>query len=81
MQKRNADGSWKINPMLALYGETPQKKCKTCVHLYYKQFAKKYHKCELRNNMNKTSSVSDHRVNWPACGNYKEEEVNTEVPQ
>jgi hypothetical protein len=80
-QTHNADGSWKINPMLAVAGETPGKKCKTCVWLCYKQFAKRYYKCRQRNNICAGSPVSEHRVNWPVCGKYKEEEVNTKVLQ
>jgi hypothetical protein len=76
MKERNADGSWKINPMIKLYGITEGKKCKNCVHLYYRQFAKKYFKCELREGRCAASPAADHRVNWPACGKF-EEETNT----
>jgi hypothetical protein len=73
MQERNADGSWKINPMIKLYGEMPGKKCKTCIHLFYRQFSKKYYKCELREGRCSRGPSSDHRVNFPACGKHEEE--------
>lgn len=67
-EQRNVDGSYKQNPMLRLYGETPGKKCKTCEHLCYNSLAKKYYKCRLRRIS--SSPATDHRVNWPACGKY-----------
>lgn len=69
---RNKDGSFKNNPMLLQHGKYGLgKKCKNCIHLVSKQYAKTYYKCELRNNVDKKSPKSDHRVNWEACGKYQ----------
>ena len=72
METRNADGSWKINPLHGFYGVLEGKKCKNCSHMYAKLFAKKYLKCDLRNNT--AGPSSDHRANWTACGKYMEDE-------
>ena len=56
------------NPMARVYGTFPGKKCKQCIHLYCKQFSKKYYKCRLRKNTN--GSATDHRVNWTACSKF-----------
>lgn len=62
----------KQNPMLRRYGAGPDgKKCKTCRHLYCKEFAGRYYKCDLRGDTN--GAGTDHRVNWPACGRHEEE--------
>jgi hypothetical protein len=61
----------KINPLIKAYGLTDSKKCKTCDHLFFKSYAKKYYKCDLRKNTNGPNS--DHRVNWPACGKYTDQ--------
>lgn len=67
---RNKSGSFNFNPCIPVYGNGPDgAKCKTCKHLYAKQFSKTYHKCELRGNSNGPST--DHRVNWPSCGKYE----------
>lgn len=59
------------NPMVMTYGKLPgNRKCKTCSHLFYKRFANKYYKCELRKNTG--GPATDHRVNWDACNKYQE---------
>ena len=72
MQIRNADGSWKINPMLKLYGEVPGKKCNTCSFLFYNETARKYYKCSFRKNT--YGPASDHRKFFSACGKYAEKD-------
>lgn len=77
-EERTKDGAYRNNPMIKIYGETPGKKCKTCVYLCYKQFNKKYYKCRMRpGTICKTSPKSDHRVNWPACGKYEQRNEET----
>lgn len=66
--------STSINPCVDVYGKGPEgKKCKDCIHLYAKQYSKRYYKCELRKNTN--GPRTDHRVYWPACGKHEEEWV------
>lgn len=66
---RNKDGSFTINPCIAVYGKGPEgTKCKTCDMLVYIQLSKRYYKCEMRNITN--GPASDHRVNFPSCGKY-----------
>lgn len=55
----------KVNPMCYAFGELPGFKCKDCTHLFFKQFARRYYKCELRKNTD--GAATDHQVNWPAC--------------
>lgn len=58
------------NPCIALYGPDPMgRTCKTCKHLYLKQYSGRYYKCDLRKNTN--GPGTDHRVKWPACGKYE----------
>ena len=56
--------------MLEVYGRTPGKRCRTCVHLVGKQWAKVYYKCELTRQSNGTKT--DWGRSWPACGEYEE---------
>lgn len=70
-ETRNVDGSWKVNPMGLVHGYTEGQKCKTCKHLCYKEYAKRYYKCSLRGGVDTASPQSDHRVNWPACAKYE----------
>ena len=59
------------NPMVKTYGYGPEgKRCKHCSHLFKKQYAGTYYKCDLRFNTN--GPGSDHRVNWSACGKFEE---------
>lgn len=67
------------NPMIAAYGPytvTPDVKCKDCKFLFYKQFARRYYKCEHRGNTN--GAATDHRKHWPACSKYKKRDGDIE---
>lgn len=61
-----------FNPMVRAYGrhEDPDLRCKNCKYLFYKQFARRYYKCDLRGNTNGTGT--DHRKHWPACKKHEE---------
>jgi hypothetical protein len=67
-EERTATGALRKNPMIRLFGETQGKKCKECLYLCYREFAKRYYKCQLRGCSG--SATTDHRVNWPACGRF-----------
>jgi hypothetical protein len=71
--KRNKGGGYIENPMHAVFGKNENERCKSCIHLVYKQYAKRYYKCELRGNVDKCSAASDHKVNWFACGKFEKE--------
>lgn len=59
------------NPMVRCYGRGPEnKRCKHCGHLFYKQFAGRYYKCELRGDSG--SARTDQRVNWNACAKFSQ---------
>ena len=59
------------NPCIRVYGFGPEgKRCASCAHLANVSFAKTYHKCRLRGVT--ANPKTDHRVRWPACGQYKE---------
>jgi hypothetical protein len=67
--KRKRAKAKKVNPMLASYGVGPEgAKCGGCSHLFVKEWAGRYFKCDLRGNTN--GPGTDHRVRWPACGRY-----------
>ena len=54
-----------------VYGPGPEgRTCKTCRHLYYRQFSKRYYKCAYREETG--GPGSDHRVGWNACAKYEE---------
>lgn len=60
--------------MLRRHGSGPEgKRCKHCAHIYRKEFAKNYYKCDLRGDTN--GPGTDHRVNWPACGKFEERKL------
>lgn len=62
------------NPMIAAYGTGPEgTKCRDCTHFGYKQFAKKYYKCELRGTI---GASTDHNYYFTACGKYEKEETH-----
>lgn len=66
---KSKSGSLTINPCIAVYGKGPEgTRCKSCSHLFAKNFGKKYYKCDLR----KCSGgpYTDHRVNFPTCGKF-----------
>lgn len=69
---RTKSGSLKRNPLLAVYGPGPEgAKCGSCSHLFRRGgTAGRYYKCDLRRVS--SSVVTDHRVRWPACGQYEE---------
>jgi hypothetical protein len=59
------------NPMVKSFGYGPEgKRCKHCFHLFKKQYAGTYYKCDYRINTN--GPGTDHRVNWAACSKFKE---------
>jgi len=65
----------KQNPMIRSVGNGPEgKRCKTCAFLIRKSYSKTYYKCQFRGNTN--GPGTDHKVNWPACSRYKEDEPN-----
>jgi hypothetical protein len=58
------------NPMVRSFGYGPEeKRCKHCSHLFKKQYAGTYYKCDLRINTN--GQGTDHRVNWSACSKFE----------
>lgn len=60
-----------LNPMVRVYGFGPEnKRCKHCSHLFKKQYAGTYYKCDLRLSTNGPST--DHRVNWNSCSKFAE---------
>lgn len=73
LETRTKSGSYVVNPCLKLYGKGPEgKRCKACKHLLAKRRGRTWYKCELRaGTYHKTSPVSDHRANWPACGRFE----------
>ena len=55
--------------MIRRHGAGPEgARCRTCAHLYGKQYAKRYYKCELAGHRGPNT---DWRVNWPACDLYE----------
>jgi len=74
-EQRNADGSWKINPMVLWYGSVNGgQTCRDCIYLCVREFAKRYYKCRLRKCS--SSPTTDHRVNWPACSKFELKEYD-----
>jgi len=61
------------NPMVWKYNRTEGKKCKQCALLIKDTYHNKaYYKCQLRGISR--SMATDHRINWNACGQFKEKE-------
>ena len=62
------------NPMIAAYGpcKIDGQRCKDCKHLYYRQFARKYFKCDLRGDTR--GPGTDHRKHWLACAKFERDE-------
>jgi len=75
--RRNADGSFKNNPLILLYGTTEGEICKDCENLYRRERTNKWYKCSLRRCSG--SPVTDHRVNWPACGKFVKREGELQI--
>lgn len=64
----------KTKTMQEMYGITEEKECRTCTHLYCKQWQRNYYKCELWDDFFRGSSeASDVRLKSKACGKYAEE--------
>jgi hypothetical protein len=64
------------NPCVRLYGPGPEnKQCKECAHLHGYQQAATWYKCDQRPK-HKRGISGDHRVRWPACKRFVQEEVN-----
>jgi len=68
-RRRRATTKFHGNPLVLLYGVTPEKQCKTCKHLTGHRRARTYYKCLLRGVTH--GPGTDHRVGWPACGRYE----------
>ena len=69
------------NPMVVANGILPSAvenniRCKSCIHLFHHQYAKKYYKCDYRHIS--ASASTDHRVNWFACAKYEEDKSSEE---
>lgn len=73
MSREEAERKFFVNPCIGLYGrDALSRTCKSCKHLFAKQYSKRYWKCDLRKNTN--GPGTDHRINWPACGKYERKE-------
>src|SRR3972149_5361985 len=59
---RNKSGGFINNPLIPLYGIKEGEICKHCAYLVRKPYNKVYYKCELRKNVNKCSTKSDHKI-------------------
>lgn len=60
----------KTNPMIRAYGEGPEgAKCISCQHQFFRVFASKYSKCELRDVS--SSPKTDHNSRYHACGKFQ----------
>ncbi len=60
----------RIRSMHRRFGSAPTgTRCRTCVHLYARQFANRYYKCDLTRET--AGPGSDWRARWPACGQYE----------
>lgn len=58
-----------VNPMVKAQGPGPDAhKCKDCVFLIRKEYARTYYKCKFRGNTN--GSATDHKVNWQSCSKF-----------
>jgi hypothetical protein len=55
--------------LIVWHGESVGNKCKNCDHLVRKDFSKVYYKCSKFRQSGSLSS--DWRVNWKACGLFK----------
>lgn len=73
MPGRNKSGGYIENPMHKAHGILETERCKDCQHIVRKSYSKVYYKCALRNNVDKQSVFSDHKVNWKACGKFLRE--------
>lgn len=69
-------GRPKVNPCIAVWGNGPEgKKCGSCTHHYFIQWAGKYPKCSKRRD--KGSASTDHSSRYDACGAYEEKSKTT----
>lgn len=70
-QKPYADLPLRIREMLAVYGETPGKTCKTCLLLKHYHQGARWMKCSKSKQTG--GAGTDWRAGWPACGLYQED--------
>lgn len=57
------------NPCIRVYGPGPEDTfCRTCARVSVRRYSKNYFKCALREETR--GAGSDHRLSWPACGQY-----------
>lgn len=68
--------SRKTKTMHELFGLMPDKKCKTCKHLYARRQSRTWYKCEIWDDYFRgCSEASDIRLKQAACGKYEEKEA------
>lgn len=58
-----------IKTMYRLYGKKENEICGHCQHLFVKEYAGKYFKCDLQKNTN--GAGTDWRKRWKACGRFE----------
>jgi hypothetical protein len=63
-------GRPKVNPCIKIWGTGPEgTKCGSCEHHYFRQYSKKYPKCDKRGDTG--SASTDHSSRYPSCGKYE----------
>lgn len=63
-------GKPKTNPLIRVYGPGPDgAKCRDCQFQFFREFAKKYSKCEKREVS--SSPKTDHNSRYQACGLFR----------
>jgi len=62
----------RLSDMYHFYGlcKEPGRKCESCVHLFARKMSRTYYKCDLT--VVTWGPASDWRVNWGACGMWRE---------
>ncbi len=72
MLKSGKNRKPKTNPLIKVYGAGPvDTKCIDCRFQYFKHFAKKYSKCELRTNGPHNGASTDHNSRYDSCGQFE----------
>lgn len=69
------------NPCCRRYGLGPKdRKCKDCEKVYVRETraGARFYKCELRGDPTRGPGT-DHRANWPACGQFVERKGDLQV--